>query len=250
MAPVLNSFAVIMRFLALALPFLTACSHGSPGSTSVPNSASSGPSATAASPRFRDVPAPPDLSNRRLIGEKTRVIGPKDPVLIRHQGQRPIVHVSGFYGIQERGVPVRLERSPFELAVFEDGILAFQGYFCGWGSGPTTASLSEPELAVLRELVGRECFGLRSSNAYCTHSGLVQIRCTADSRTMDLRNSCESADETRAWKVFANRVRQLLRIHERQPTEAACSRPPQPSFGDSEIGLTVSPWVIIDRAYE
>jgi len=69
---------------------------------------------------------------------------------------------------------------------------------------------------------------------------------------MDLRGSapCDSGVDEWAWKVFANRVRYLLRIDERQPAEGACSEPPPTSFDGSEIELTVSPVVIIDRTYD
>jgi hypothetical protein len=45
-------------------------------------------------------------------------------------------------------------------------------------------------------------------------------------------------------------MRQHLRIDERQPREDACSRPPNASFDGSEVELTVSPLVIMDRTYD
>jgi hypothetical protein len=177
-------------------------------------------------------------------------VGPKDPVLLRHQGEHPIVHVSGFHLIQESGAPVRLEMSPFELAVFGDGTLAFQGYPCGWGSPPTTTTISEPELTAVRELVAGECFQLQSSNAFCTDSGLVQIRCSAGSQTRDLRSSCESDEDFLAWRVFANRVRRVLRIEDRSPAASICDDSGSKlSLAGSEIELTISPLVIITKTY-
>jgi hypothetical protein len=241
---------VVMKpFGALVFALLPACSHGSLTSSAAPTPPVAAPGPPSAPPRSREVPSPPDLSNRRLVKEETRVIGPRHPVLARHQGQRPIVHLSGFHRPFPPGAPSSPEQSPFELAVFEDGTLAFQGYPCGWGSAPTIARLSVPELAALRALVDRECFQLRSSNAECTDSETVRVRCAAGSRTIDLNSSCESHDETLAWGTFANEVRRLVRLDDRPPDVGVCA-PSEASLFGSDIELAISPLVIVDKTYD
>lgn len=230
---------------AVSLSLLMACSHGQLTPT-VNAQRPTEPSGTlGGSPRFRQVPVPPDLARRRPSEIGERVIGPTDPALMRHQGERPIVYLGGF----RRGGLRTLEDGRvlflpgewiFELAVFDDGTLAFQGYACGPGSGPTLASLSEQERVALRELVNRECFRLPYSDAYCTHSGLVRVSCSVESRRIDLRNQCSSDQATSQWQAFADRIRSFLRIDDRPPAEGACS-PPNTKSGDSEIELTIWP---------
>lgn len=232
---------------AVTLALAVACSHGRPTRSAAANPLPDGPPRSGAPHAFGATPPPPDLSNHPLLAVAERVIGPKHPVLARHEGQRPIVHLSGFYAARPPGT-VRLERSLFELAVFEDGTLAFQGYECGWGAAPTTAQLSASEVAALRRLVDEKCFQLPGSSSYCTHSGLVQIRCSSISGTVDLSNMCEGDEKTRAWKWFAGDVRRLLRIDDRPLDDGVCA-PADIMIGGSEIERTISPWVIVNRRY-
>ena len=239
---------MVKAFGAFGLALALGCSHG-PSIPSAATSPSVGkPRAAGTPPDFRATPSSPDLSNRPLLGVKTRVIGPKHPVLIRHQGQHPIVYLDGFYPDRRPGAPVWVEQPRFELAVFEDGVLAFQGYPCGWGSSPTTTNLSEPGLAALRALVGEQCFQLPKSNVQCSDGGFVHVRCAAGSRTIDVSSSCEGHKDTQAWREFASNVRRLLRIDDRPPDSGVCAACAD-SIGRSEIDLTISPWVIVDSSY-
>jgi hypothetical protein len=208
--------------------WVAACSH-----------AASPPPDNAVAPARRDMTSPPDLSGHRAVATRKEVIGPTHPVLARHQGQRPILYVARYRG-GDPGVPLPPEDAQdygLELAVFDDGTLAFERP-CGERTGVSVSTLSDEERSSLVALVARDCFALRDTRRfYCTHSGHISILCATGSRTADVLDYCPHDDKAKTG--FVDHVRAVLHIDDRLRDDTSCSVSAR--YGPSQTSLTIWP---------
>jgi hypothetical protein len=213
-------------------------------------SAPAGPNPPAtASQSFENDRAPAIPTSRpghTLQSVKDRVVGPTNPALRALQGQKPLVHVQhapDCSGLHLGDAPVACpRRAGFELAVFQDGTLAFDGGTCARVDDLVIRQLTAGRLSALRAAVDRICpeiAGMQSND--CSHGDRLQITCHTHDRRASVTSTCgDPADASYrlALQVIERTaVVDLLGTPEQQ---AAC--PGGRGFAiTSEIGLTVGP---------
>ena len=183
------------------------------------------------------VPAFPDLSDHELVEQKDVVRGPTDATLLAHRNSRALLYVgqSNYFDLDQ--VAPAIPHAAFELAVFEDGTLAFEGHRCVGKKGLAFRALSAERLASLRASVIRQCLGMRGSHDDCSHSDTVHLSCQDGHRKNDVVFRCDDPPTT----AFVERVVRALGIEAWVLADWACPRVESGAAATGEISRTIWP---------
>jgi hypothetical protein len=131
---------------------------------------------------------PAGLPNHKLVSEREEVHGASTPALRSLQGKQPLVHaVRSPWSEDSRPLA-----AAFELAVFDDGTVAYEGDLCGSDGSLVVTRLERPSFERLRGLVARSCVGftVQSATHVCTHSGLLSATCAEGGRVVQGEDRC------------------------------------------------------------
>ena len=113
---------------------------------------------------------PPALENHRVVEEG--FTGPTRPELLPYVRKRPLVHVS------QSGWPEESPTKPtFDLVVFDDGKVFFEGESCVASVGLRVDTLAETQLAALRRKLDERCPALERSTRHITHTSTMTVAC-------------------------------------------------------------------------
>ena len=129
---------------------------------------------TSRAPEITTSSSPPKLENHRAIAEGVR--GPTRPELLPYVGKRPLVR------IKQRDWPEGSRPEPsFDLVVFDDGKVFFEGERCVDAVGFRTETLEAPQLLALRNLLQDRCPRVQCPPAFVngsvTHSLSLTVTC-------------------------------------------------------------------------
>jgi hypothetical protein len=168
------------------------------------------PSAPPSAESLASIGASADLPPDPARGDGLSGLGSpsKNPVLRRHFGDRPLVFVS-------EGEDGFLSSPVFDLALFEDGIVAFEGKFAVKVVGLAFRRLPPEELGrmkgMLTELCGTVDPTPNPSRHVCSDCGRTQIVCRRGATTI------KAADDLGGWfpagktvHTFAKRTVEIL----------------------------------------
>ena len=132
---------------------------------------------------FMDGTAPPipaAMPNHTLVSVKDSIVGPSVPELKARQGQAPLVHVAFDTDTAGQLEPtVGSRRATFEVAVFPDGLLAFDGGACAKTDDLAIRRLDAERLSVLRSAIDDFCPQIaRLTGGDCSHGDELAIACS------------------------------------------------------------------------
>jgi hypothetical protein len=198
-------------------------------------------------------PNPRSMPHHTLESVKDSVVGPTDPALRALQGQKPLVHVRHdpeceFILADEAQVPCPT-RAGFELAVFQDGTLAFDGGTCARADDLVIRQLTARQLTALHATIDRifpKIAEMQMSS--CSHGDRLQISCRTNRRQASVAVGCSEQDAYRlALQVIEHAaVVDLLGTPEEQE---ACAAGRKYQISD-EIRLTISPQQVRKWIYQ
>jgi hypothetical protein len=169
-----------MTRAALALPWLTfvvgACSSVYDGVAAHAQPAIPGPS-----------PWQGPLADRMNRAN----LAPWTPALQAFKGRTPLVHLTR--------APERATASEpaYELAVFDDGTLVYEGHRCVRLGGLILARLSADDLVAVRDLLAALCVGLEGLNdgELCEDAVTLRLTCSNGERSHTGSDHCRKDDE-------------------------------------------------------
>ena len=127
---------------------------------------------------------------------------PSTPALRPLRGRLPLLHVSHAVSSGSRST-----EAGYELAVFEDGTLVYEGHHCVKIGGVVVARLDEDQLEDLRDLLATSCVGLEraSDDEICeddVRGGSVRVTCSNGKEMLSGSDRCWR-DEDRGKQVQA-----------------------------------------------
>jgi hypothetical protein len=127
---------------------------------------------------------------------------PSTPALRPLHGRMPLLHVSHALSSGSRS-----KEPGYELAVFEDGTLVYEGHRCVKIGGVVVARLDEDQLEDLRDLLATSCVGLEraSDDEVCeddVRGGSVRVTCSNGKEVLSGSDRCWR-DEDRGKQVQA-----------------------------------------------
>ena len=137
--------------------------------------ASLGPTRSAEKADDRTPMVPSAMPRHRLVSEQEEVRGPSTPALRALQGTLPMVHAI-HWPWSDDGSSVS---GTFQLAVFEDGTVAYEGDACASAGPLIVTRLDRLALGRLRDLIGKSCVRLpvQPHGYACSHGGVLEVTC-------------------------------------------------------------------------
>lgn len=130
--------------------------------------------------------------------------GPSIDALRAQQGRVPLVHLA-------RGPwPQNQPNEPaFEVVVFEDGTLVYEGHRCVKIGGVLLKRLDPYELRDLREMLARSCVGFTGppSSEVCIERGALKVTCSNGDQLVSGTDRCSGNDKNgQALQAFGQEL--------------------------------------------
>jgi hypothetical protein len=184
----------------------------------------------------------PVVSSHRLVGCDETSRGPASPALKPYVGQRPLYYVTS------RPSCDGLERCQvgYELVVFEDGLLAYEGAACGEpASRVVLRHLDRSAVEKLhRRLEG--CRSLSNGKYSCSHGDRLSIACRTAPQSDAFVDDCDGAG--RELRAFAAAIAQSLDLERIVSDRESCTKN-EPRVPLDDLHLTVHPLRSRDCTY-
>jgi hypothetical protein len=128
-------------------------------------------------------PSPPNLAAHTLVDEG--FTGPASPELLPYVRRQPLVRIRQRGSLEEEPPP-----ASFDLVVFHDGKVFYEGERCVRTTGLRSASLRANEVLVLRRLLDEKCPTLANARGFCAHSTSVAVVCHLSSAEYSGSDGC------------------------------------------------------------
>ncbi|HVU50517.1 MAG TPA: hypothetical protein VHL80_07505, partial [Polyangia bacterium] len=163
-----------------------------PGACSTP----SGAAKAAAAP----VPAPASWQGPLADQMNLQALRPATPALRNLVGQAPLVYVAR---VAARGAH---DEPSYELAIFDDGTLVYEGHRCVEIGGFVLARLGGDALTRLRDLLAALCSdlgGVLDDDALCASSATTRVACSDGERIQLGTDHCRAPGEAHAVRLEA-----------------------------------------------
>jgi hypothetical protein len=178
--------------------------------------------------------SPPDLTAHRLVGCDEKSRGPQSAKLKVYVGQRPLVYVTSMPSCED----FQACRAGYELAVFEDGLLVYEGPACGAPAPQVVVRhLDRPTLASLRRRL-EACDSLSSSKYSCSHGDRLWVECRTESRYANLLDDCDSPGNS--LRAFNTSIAQTLNLERLVRDRESCATSQAPVVA-GDLRLTIHP---------
>jgi hypothetical protein len=113
--------------------------------------------------------------------------GPMTPALRSVQGRVPLVHLARGPWSEQRP-----HDASYELAVFADGTLVYEGHRCVKLGGLVLMRLDEDRLGGIRRFLAGSCVGLDSTtdDELCPDSGTLRVTCSNGDQVLSGSDQC------------------------------------------------------------
>jgi hypothetical protein len=153
----------------------------------------------AASSPAPAAPGPASWQGPLVDRMNRQAVGPLTPALRTLAGGSPVVYVTR---VPPRG---SADEPAYEVAVFDDGTVVYEGHRCVEVGGVTLTRLPADELTRLRDLLPALCAALDAPNddELCADAATVHVLCASGERMRVGTDHCRATDEARARRVDA-----------------------------------------------
>jgi hypothetical protein len=125
---------------------------------------------------------------------------PSTPALRGFRGQAPLVYVAR---VPARGTS---DEPAFELALFDDGTLVYEGHRCVEVGGVIVTRLRTEQLARVQDLLSTQCVGLGGTlrdDELCGASATTHLACSDGERIWTGTDHCRGPSEPEGQRVEA-----------------------------------------------
>jgi len=146
------------------------------------------------------VAAPPSWQGPLADQMNREALRPATPALRSLAGQAPLVYIAR--------VPARGAASEpsYELAIFDDGSLVYEGHRCVEIGGFVLARLGADELTRIQDLLAAFCAGLGGvleDDALCAAAATTRVACSDGERIQLGTDHCRGRDDAHARRIEA-----------------------------------------------
>ena len=198
---------------------------------------------TTAAPGARSamtLPRPESWQGPAADRMNERAAGPQTPALKNLVGQAPLVYVTRVPDAAER------DESAWELAVFDDGTLVYEGHRCIETGGVLIRRLRADDLEGLRDALAPLCAdveGPSSDDEICTEKVVLHVVCASRDRLRLSNDHCRERYPTQGKEVDA--VVAALEAHSDlaswigEPTRRLACTPGSRDLAPHELAQTI-----------
>jgi hypothetical protein len=146
---------------------------------------------TVAGPAAPAIPGPAPWQGPTADRMNRQNLTPATPALKGLRGRAPLVYLTRVPEHGTAGEPA------YELAVFDDGTLVYEGHRCVRIGGIVLARLAPDDLVAVRDLLAGLCVGLDrlSDGELCDDAVTLRLTCTTGGRYLSGTDHCRKNDD-------------------------------------------------------